>query len=154
MSFNAMHSAMDALESFDARIYSAAPAHPPLVNLKGNALPHTPPVSGTFMYEHAFDLGALGTLTPRVTTHFEAASWMSYFEQGAPDRQDAYTRTDLLLHYQPLNSPWSAEAYVLNLEDNNIKADAEVYGTPNYTPVWMSIYQPPRTWGMRLRRKF
>jgi iron complex outermembrane recepter protein len=153
VSFNAMESAMDTLWSFDSRLYSATPSTQ-LVNLKGNALPHTPPVSGTFMYEHDIDLGALGMLTPRVTTHFEAASWLSYFEQGAPDRQDAYTRTDLLLHYQPLNSPWSAEAYVLNVEDNNIKVDAEVYGTPNYSPVWMSIYQPPRTWGMRLRRKF
>lgn len=153
MSFTAMHSALDELMSFDARLYSGG-VGTPLVELKGNSLPHVPDASGTFMYEHTFDLGGLGELTPRVTTHFETSSWLSYFEQGAPDRQSAYTRTDLLLHYQPLNSPWSAEAYVLNVENALVKADAEVAGPPNYAPVWLSIYAPPTTWGVRLRRKF
>jgi iron complex outermembrane receptor protein len=152
-SFTAMHSALDELLSIDARLHSSGDIAS-LVELKGHALPHVPDASGTFMYEHRFDLGSLGELTPRITTHFETSSWLSYFEQDAPDRQSGYTRTDLLLHYQPLNSPWSAEAFVLNIEDTRVKASAEASGAPNYAPVWLSIYAPPTTWGVRLRRKF
>ena len=152
LAFSAQHTALEELMSIDSRLYSGNDlSHE--VELKDHELPHAPRYSGTFMYEHSFNLG-FGVLTPRITTHFEASSWLSYFEEGAPDRQQAYTRTDLLLHYEPAQGPWSVEAFVLNVENNNIKASAEVFGPTNNPPVWQSIYQPPITWGMRFRTRF
>jgi iron complex outermembrane receptor protein len=152
LSLGALHSELDQLYSIDARLYAGGDTSH-LVNLEGNALPHAPSISGQVMYEHRFDIGP-GVLTPRVTTHFESASWLSYFHEGAPDRQNAYTRTDLLLHFQPNDKPWSVEAFVLNVENNNIKATAGAYGAPTYAPVWTAVYQPPMTWGARIRTKF
>ncbi len=105
-------------------------------------------------YEHTFELGGGGRIIPRIATHFESKSWLSYFNQGAPDRQKSYTRSDLSVRYEPPQDPWSAEVFVQNLEDKNIKTGAGTAGQGNYPVVWASVYQPPRTWGFRLRTKF
>jgi iron complex outermembrane receptor protein len=124
------------------------------IQLKGNELPHAPHFSGTVAYDHTFELTSGAKVIPRIATHFETKSWLSYFNQGAPDQQGSYTRTDVTLTYQPSEGPWSAEVFVQNLEDKDIKTGAGAAGAPNYTPVWTAVYQPPRTWGFRLRTKF
>jgi iron complex outermembrane receptor protein len=124
------------------------------IQLKGNELPHAPHFSGTVAYDHTFELTSGAKVIPRIATHFETKSWLSYFNQGAPDQQGSYTRTDVTLTYQPSDGPWSAEVFVQNLEDKDIKTGAGAAGAPNYTPVWTAVYQPPRTWGFRLRTKF
>jgi iron complex outermembrane receptor protein len=143
---------MDELLAADGRIGPNDAAH--AVQLKGNELPHAPHFSGTVAYEHTFDLESGGRVIPRIATHFETKSWLSYFNQGAPDQQGSYTRTDVSLRFEPADAPWSVEAFVQNLEDKNIKTGAGAAGVPNYDPIWTAVYQPPRTWGFRLRTKF
>ncbi|MDB5455406.1 MAG: TonB-dependent receptor [Caulobacter sp.] len=150
VSFSAQHTEIKELLSVDARLFNSS-ATP--VNVKGNALAHAPKFSGTVAYEHAFELGNGGRITPRIATHFESKSWLSYFNQGAPDRQGSYTRSDVSVRYDPPSDKWSAEAFVQNLEDKDIKAGAGSFGAPA-TPVWLSVYQPPRTWGVRLKASF
>ncbi|WP_165189166.1 TonB-dependent receptor [Caulobacter soli] len=142
---------LDELTAADGRIGPNDAAH--AVQLKGNQLPHAPHFSGTVAYEHTFEL-ANGRIVPRIATHFESKSWLSYFNQGAPDQQKSYTRTDVTLRYEPAEKPWSVEAFVQNLENKNIKTGAGAAGVPNYTPVWTAVYQAPRTWGFRLKTKF
>ena len=151
ISATAQDTKMDELLSADGRIGPSDPAN--AVQLKGNELPHAPHFSGTVAYEHTFEL-ANGRLVPRIATHFESKSWLSYFNQGAPDQQKSYTRTDVTLRYEPTEAPWSVEAFVQNLEDKDIKTGAGAAGVPNYAPIWTSVYQPPRTWGFRLKTKF
>jgi iron complex outermembrane receptor protein len=152
ISATAQDTKMDELLAADGRIGPNDLAH--AVQLKGNELPHAPHFSGTVAYEHTFDLESGGRVIPRIATHFESKSWLSYFNQGAPDQQKSYTRTDVTLRYEPADAPWSAEAFVQNLEDKNIKTGAGAAGVPNYDPIWTAAYQPPRTWGFRLRTKF
>ncbi|MBO9560919.1 MAG: TonB-dependent receptor [Caulobacter sp.] len=151
ISATAQDTKMDELMAADGRIGPNDAAH--AVQLKGNELPHAPHFSGTVAYEHTFEL-ANGRVIPRISTHFESKSWLSYFNQGAPDQQGSYTRTDVSLRYEPAEAPWSAEVFVQNLEDKNIKTGAGAAGVPNYAPIWTAVYQPPRTWGVRLKTKF
>ena len=143
---------MDDLQSIDARLY-ANNDPTKLVNVKGNELAHAPRFSGTVSYEHVFELSNGGRITPRLSTHIESKSWLSYFNQGAADQQKGYTRSDLVVRYEPPEDPWSLEGFVQNIEDKNIKSGAGAFGGPS-TPVWLSVYQPPRTWGFRVRAKF
>jgi iron complex outermembrane receptor protein len=151
ISATAQDTKMDELMAADGRIGPNDAVH--AVQLKGKELPHAPHFSGTVAYEHTFEL-ANGRVIPRLATHFESKSWLSYFNQGAPDQQKSYTRTDVTLRYEPAEAPWSVEAFVQNLEDKNIKTGAGAAGVPNYDPVWTAVYQPPRTWGVRLKTKF
>ncbi len=152
ISATAQDTKMEDLLAADGRVGPNDLAH--AVQLKGKELPHAPHFSGTVAYEHTFELGSGGRVIPRISTHFESKSWLSYFNQGAPDQQGSYTRTDLSVRYEPPQGAWSVEAFVQNLEDKDIKTGAGAAGVPNYTPVWTAIYEAPRTWGFRAKTKF
>ena len=152
ISATAQDTKMDTLLAADGRVTANDEAH--AIDRKGNELAHAPHFSGTVAYEHDFDLSNGSRIIPRIATHFESKSWLSYFNQGAPDQQKGFTRTDLSVRYEPPQDPWSIEAFVQNVEDKNIKTGASTAGQGNYALVWASVYQPPRTWGFRLRTKF
>jgi iron complex outermembrane receptor protein len=103
ISATAQDTKMDELMAADGRIGPNDLAH--AVQLKGKELPHAPHFSGTVAYEHTFELDSGGRIIPRIATHFESKSWLSYFNQGAPDQQKSYTRTDVTLRYEPAEAP-------------------------------------------------
>ncbi|MGO4778475.1 TonB-dependent receptor, partial [Lysobacter sp. 2RAB21] len=86
--------------------YQGLPACPPesgisnCMNVTGNELPHAPDFALTLIWEHEFHLGNGGTLTPRVTGHYETETWLSVFNLGNEDKQDAYARGDVSLRYE------------------------------------------------------
>jgi iron complex outermembrane receptor protein len=47
------------------------------VNLKGNEAPYSPDVAFTIRYEHAFNMGRFGTLTPSVSYHWQSEDYVS-----------------------------------------------------------------------------
>ena len=53
---------------------------------------------------------------------------------------------------------YEVQAYVHNLENNNIKTNAYVYMVQNsastLVPYPLAVYQPPRTYGVAFRYKF
>ncbi|HWA89468.1 MAG TPA: TonB-dependent receptor [Rhizomicrobium sp.] len=119
--------------------------------LTGFALPHAPSVAITAQFQHTFHLGNGASLIPRATVHWEDSSWLSVFHDGAGDKQDSYTRTDLGLRYEPDSKlHWYADAYVQNIEDGKIKTNAGATGDNIYT----SQYLPPRTFGVNLGVRF
>ena len=156
------HTEIKSLLTLDSRLYSVNPADPGanVVNVQGNSLPHAPLFAATLIYDHRFDLANGGALVPRIGTHFETMSWLSYFNEKNEvggvkgwDQQNAYTRTDASLSYHAPNERYEIEAYVKNLENNNIKANAYVY-TTGTTPVPLAIYEPPLTFGAKFRIEF
>lgn len=152
LSLSAQHTELESLLSVDNRLYSGNDlTH--LQQLKGNALPHAPSIGGTIGYEHVFDLPSGASITPRVSTHFESRSWLSYFNVPGYDEQKAYTRTDLAVRYEAPSGRWSLEGFVQNLENDNIKTNAGTFGGPA-TPVWTAVYMPPQTWGFRAKASF
>jgi iron complex outermembrane recepter protein len=111
------------------------------LNVTGNQMPHAPKFSGTLLYEHAIAL-ANATLTPRLSVHFQTASYLSVFNLGDGDRQKAYARLDLGARYAASN--WYADFFVRNVTDGKIKTSAG--GGTN--GVFTAQYKPPRTVGM------
>jgi iron complex outermembrane receptor protein len=112
------------------------------LDVTGNRMPHTPSASLQFQYQHNFHMANGATLTPRLSTHYETASWLSVFNLGEGDRQKAYTRTDLGLRYQQPHS-WWFDAFVRNASNVNVKTSA----LNSFGP-WMAQYLPPRTIGV------
>ena len=158
-----MHTYMENLSTVDSRLYSLNPADPDahVVNIKGNDLPHSPTASFTLGYDHVFSLQNGDVLVPHVSLHYESMSWLSYYNETVPiggvsdwDQQKAYTRTDASLTYRGQgDKKYEVEAYVRNLENNNIKSSAGVDMVEN-VPYPVAVYMPPRTWGVRLRYHF
>jgi iron complex outermembrane receptor protein len=157
------HTWMENLVTLDSRLYSVNPADPGahVVNIKGNALPHAPAADLTLQYDHVFTMPNGDAVVPRASVHYETMSWLSYYNETVPiggvsdwDQQKAYHRTDLSLVYKGQgDKKYEVEAYVKNVENNNIKTNAGVDDVLN-VPYPTAIYQPPRTWGIKLRYSF
>jgi iron complex outermembrane receptor protein len=167
------HTKFDSLLTVNNGIYNVAPQN--FENLKGNELPHAPHFSMTGTYEHDFELPNGARITPRGTLHYETRSWLSYFNGDqtkgyAPgdlagkgllgtdyDKQKAYAKIDLGLTYASPDDKYEIEAFSLNVTDKRIRTSAGVSGSPgtNGLPtVFLSNYEPPRTWGVSVRAKF
>ncbi len=166
---------LDDLESVDGRLYDGG-KQSSIVQLQGNELAHAPRFSATASYEHDFELASGATITPRVTTHYEAKSWLSYFNGDANpfvnanlpadnmpdrgtngtdwDRQKAYFRSDASIRFTSADRKYSVEAFVQNIENGKIRTGAGAFGAPRYDPVFLSNLQPPRTWGVRASANF
>jgi iron complex outermembrane receptor protein len=167
------HTRFDTLLTVNNGIYNVAPEN--FENLKGNELPHAPHFSATGTYEHDFVLANDGRITPRFTLHYETRSWLSYFNGDgtdgyAPDdlagkgllgtdydKQKAYAKIDLGLTYAAPGDRYEIEAFSLNVTDKRIRTSAGVsgsVGTNGLPTVFLSNYEPPRTWGVRVRANF
>ncbi|EJL29291.1 TonB-dependent receptor [Novosphingobium sp. AP12] len=166
---------LDDLESVDGRLYDGGKASS-IVQLQGNELAHAPRFSATASYEHEFELASGATITPRISTHYETKSWLSYFNGDANpfvnvndpadnmsdrgtngtdwDRQKAYFRSDASLRFTSADQNYSIEAFIQNIENGKIRTNASAFGTPRYDPVFLSNLQPPRTWGVRAKANF
>ncbi|MCJ2184747.1 TonB-dependent receptor [Novosphingobium sp. 1949] len=166
------HTEFDTLYTVDNRIYNVESDGSTIQNLKGNELPHAPHFSMTGTYEHDFVFASGARLTPRATLHYETRSWLSYFngddaaryptayQDGkgllgtAFDQQKAFAKVDLGLAYSSPDDRYGVDLFVENLTDKRIRTSASVAGaTSGLTPVFLSNYEPPRTWGVRLRAK-
>lgn len=117
------------------------------LDVTGNTMPHSPKFSAQVMYQHSFQLAG-GTLVPRISAHYETASWLSVFNLGAPDQQKSYTRTDLGLRFDA-DSKWYVDAFVRNAEDAKIKTSAL-----SANGAWQAQYLPPRTFGVNVGKTF
>ncbi len=136
-------------------------------DLAGNKLPKAPEFSinvGLDAYAWYFDNGA--SLTPRVNFHWEDDYYLLPFN-NPQNLQDSYTRTDLRLTYLSAKN-WSIEAWVNNLEDddilgaqfttpNNLLTPPQVVGLrpgPGRQELLLGSYLPPRTFGVTLVKNF
>ncbi|WHO37925.1 TonB-dependent receptor [Sphingobium sp. AP49] len=166
---------LEDLESVDGRLYDGG-KQSSIVQLKGNELAHAPRFSATASYEHRFELASGATIVPRVTTHYETRSWLSYFNGDANpfvnandpadnmpnrgtygtdwDKQKAYFRSDASLTFNSADQKYSVEAFVQNIENGKIRTGAGAFGATRYDPVFLSNLQSPRTWGVRARAAF
>ncbi|MFL6627268.1 MAG: TonB-dependent receptor [Burkholderiaceae bacterium] len=118
------------------------------LNVEGHRMPHSPTGSMQLGYEHTFRFADGSKLQPRVNLHYESAAYLSVFNLGDGDRQKAYSRTDLGLHYQSPKD-WWIDAYVQNVEDGRIKTNAQ-----NSFGTWQSQYMAPRTFGVNIGYDF
>lgn len=120
-------------------------AAPILQNLSGNKLNRSPEWSLNLAIEHNFAVGSHGTLTPRLSVHWEDDSYLRVFNRNDTDLQDSWTKTDFTLTYEPNEGGWDVQLYAKNLEDDEIKQTALVDPLGNVT----SSYSAPRTFGIK-----
>jgi iron complex outermembrane receptor protein len=102
----------------------------PTVNVGGSVLKHAPTFAATLMYEHDFTLGK-GRVTPRVSLHHESESFVGSgaFSNDVPGHpgvkmQAAYSTLDLSVRYEPFGKAYTAELFVNNATDKEVKYDA------------------------------
>lgn len=115
------------------------------LDVSGNTMPHTPKFSAQVLYQHTFHLNQ-GSLTPRISLHYETDTWLSVFNYGDGDKQEAYARADLGMRYQSAGkTAWYADFFVRNVGDNKVKTSAMNANGP-----WQAQYLPPRTFGVNV----
>ena len=118
------------------------------LDLSGNKLIRAPDFSVRASYSHRFDLANRGALSPQASFFYQTASYLREFNQPF-DRQPGYSRTDLRLTYEHPGGHWTAEAFVLNLENKAVRV-AE-YAVSSYL---QSFYAPPRRYGVKIAYKY
>jgi len=138
------------------------------IDLSGNKLPKSPKYSmniGLNAYTWHFSNG--GKLTPRINFHYEEGFYLLPFN-NPQNRQSSYTRTDLRLLYETGDGKWLVEAWVKNIEDDDVLGAQ--FTTPNslLTPpqavgfppgpgrqeLLLGSYLAPRTFGISLTGRF
>ncbi|MCX7285543.1 MAG: TonB-dependent receptor [Novosphingobium sp.] len=120
------------------------------VQYAGNELPQAPAWSLSGGYSHDFQVGD-GKVTARVQSRYQSRSFFS-FRNINTEKQDAYSKTDLLLTYTPESRKGlSLSAYVRNIEDSVILTTSEEAG---YAGGYLVQFADPRTWGVRVNYAF
>jgi iron complex outermembrane receptor protein len=115
-----------------------------------NHLAKSPPVTVNLGYQHSFDLDS-GILTLRAQTHFEGAKYMDYSNIAA-SRQEAFSKSDVVLTYVPSSNRWKLMGYVRNIENKVVMTDYFVTkGAPHGV---LANIAAPMTTGVRLDVSF
>ena len=113
-------------------------------------------VTASLQVGRTFELANGSTLTPMLLTEYSGKYWS--FDVNVPgSEQDAYTRTDLRLVWENIDSGLELEFFVLNLEDEAVLTRSVVF-TPSQAAVptasIQANYADPRVWGFGLRYEF
>jgi iron complex outermembrane receptor protein len=118
-------------------------------NIGGNELPNAPTFVMTAGFQHVFDLAA-GKLTGRIDGKYSSSFYYTVF--NTPDTQSpAYATGNVSLTFAPAGRHWEIEGYVRNFTDQTVLANAQ----RNYVSFWNTYeFQPPRTYGARIRYTF
>ena len=115
--------------------------------LAGRRPPQAPVWIANVGYGHDWPVFE-GKLNTRIQSHYESKSYLSPQNNGS-DRQDGYTRSDILVTYKPDNGKWQLQGYVRNIENalvltNSADASSTTFLTYRYQ------FTAPRTYGARL----
>jgi iron complex outermembrane recepter protein len=117
-------------------------------DLSGNRPNRAPEYSFSFGAQYTFNLGELGTLTPRVDYFWQDEVFLRP-QNLERDRQSSYHRTNARLTWDSGDGRWNAQAFVENIEDDdvvqNLALGSGSFGYPNNVNLF-----PPRMYGLRL----
>jgi len=135
------------------------------LDVSGKNLPRSPDFNITFsIVPTTFD-GLGGTWTPQLQVHYETESFFDISNRtigsaGAGAR-DAYSKTNLTLGYEHGDGRWYGEAFVYNLEDDDVfnssgcgSSVGSASSLPNPVYNCGATYEPPRTYGVRFGLRF
>jgi iron complex outermembrane recepter protein len=115
------------------------------VQLAGNTPPQAPAWTAGLGLEHKWLIPG-GNLTGRIQSKLQSSSNFSFY--NFPDtRQGGYTLSDAFLTYQPKAGAWKITAFVKNLENSLVFANAQ---ENQYASSYAYQFFAPRTYGARL----
>ena len=113
--------------------------------------PYTPTFSEHLDYTHTFDLPNEASLDFNVNALFVGSQYVYTTPYAPLGFQPAYHKTNATLAYHSRDDVWTVEAYVNNLEDKFTVNSLQPSST---TGNFFAYVDPPRTYGMRVSRKF
>lgn len=119
------------------------------VNLAGNAMPQSPDLTFVGSLEHTWLIGD-GTLSATWQTKYATRSYFSFYNT-ADTEQHPYAVSDFTLTVVPSQSALEFSAYVRNLTNRVVYADAE---EDEYAYSYLYAFQPPRTYGIQVKYHF
>jgi len=92
-------------------------------NYDGSTGPSSPSYSATASYEHNFDIGSYGTLTPRVDAQYKSKFNLIFNAGAYPGyaTQEAYTQWNGSLAFNHASGKWSVNAIVKNATNYAVK---------------------------------
>ena len=117
-------------------------------DLSGNRSNRAPESSFSIGVQYAFSLGEYGTLTPRVDYYWQDDTYLRP-QNLDRDKQDAYHRTNARLTWDSLDGRWSMQAFVDNIEDDDIVQNLALGSGSLGYPNNVTLY-PPRMYGLRM----
>jgi len=124
---------------------SPAVAH----DIGGHQLPNAPKFVMTAGVQRSFGVAG-GELTARLSGKYSRDFYYSVFN-NADERSPSYTTVNALLKYRREGGNWEYQVYANNLTDKVVLANAQ----RNYTGQIQNVeFQPPRTYGVRVRYDF
>ncbi|WP_343617321.1 TonB-dependent receptor [Novosphingobium sp.] len=131
-------------------IFVADGETPPVTfNISGHRLPNAPSLSFSTGLEKAQKIG-FGTVTARVEGKYSSAFYYDVLN-NADTRSASYMTGGASLRFEPDQGGWQIEAYVRNLTNKIVFANAQRNYNSNYNTY---EFQPPRTYGVTGSVKF
>lgn len=118
-------------------------------NIGGNDLPNAPRFVITAGVQRSFDLGS-GELMGRLSAKHSSDFYYTVFNDQ-DTYSPSYTTANALLSYKPHDGAWEVQAFGNNITDKVVLANSQ----RNYVGRFNTLqFQPPRTFGVRLRYNF
>ncbi len=118
------------------------------VDYSGNSLARSPKFTLNLGIERDFEFES-GYLTARLQTHYESDKNLDYHNFEVTE-QDSFTKTDVIVTYEPADGDWSVMGYVRNIEDDRQFVSLD----PNTETVAYGNVSAPRTIGVRFTQQF
>jgi iron complex outermembrane receptor protein len=128
-----------------------APLGVPAVNGDGTERPYTPKWTEHLAYTHTFKLPGGGTVPFNLNTNIVGRQYIYNTPYVALANQSSYHKSNATLGYSSANGLWSTDLYVNNIE-NAFTLNSLQLGTT--TNNFFGYPDPPRTFGVRISRKF
>lgn len=121
-------------------------------NLAGNRPPQSPEWVIAAGYEHRFDLGGAGSITPGVFSRYKSSYFLDIFNFN-DSRQKAFFQTDASIEWRTADDRFGVQAFVRNIEDNKPLTFAGFTAAGN-DDIYVWQFGAPRTYGVRLNFDF
>ncbi len=116
------------------------------IQLRGKQTPWAPDWAGSFFVAYDFNT-SFGTVTPMIQLAYSGDHQVSGLQQHILTEQDAYTKTDLRLRWQPKDPSWSVEAYVENVTEEEVLHHTIIGGNDTIQAMWST----PRFYGLKIK---
>ena len=120
--------------------------------LKGNAVPNTPPWTLAIGGQYAWKMDNGFSLVPRVDFYWQDSMWGRVFEDGA-DRIKPFEQVNMQVTLNSPDNQWYVQAFAKNLTDSS--AITGEYLTSSTSALYTNAFLvDPRTFGVRVGAKW
>lgn len=109
-----------AVTYLDGELHETVANGPITFLLEGDTLSHSPEWRVIAGLQYEFDLGASGSLMPRLDLRYTGEQFVNAVN-NPPNTQEAYTTGDFNLSYRPVSDAWSLNFYVKNISNEVVK---------------------------------